>query len=71
MPEPKAFRRGCDLGEETCADDEDTVTCVDCGAVESDQRAYEGGWQFAPAVCPSCLRWEVVEGERCCFEVTS
>ena len=19
----------------------------------------------------SCLRWEVVEGERCCFEVTS
>jgi transposase-like protein len=33
------------------------VTCVDCGAREADQAAYEQGWQLVPPVCPACLRW--------------
>lgn len=66
MFEPIAFKRGCDLGEETRVDDEDTVTCVDCGAVVSDQAAYESGWQLVPAVCPNCLRWSAVE-QTCCM----
>jgi hypothetical protein len=69
MSEAIAFKRGCDLGEETRVDDEDTVTCIDCGAVESDQSAYEGGWQLVPAVCPDCLRWTSVD--ECCFEIPS
>ena len=69
MSEIMVFKRGCDLGEEPRVEDEDTVTCVDCGAVESDERAYEGGWQLAPAVCPNCLRWEAVE--PCCGESPS
>ena len=66
MPELVAFKSGRDLGEETRIADEDTVTCVDCGAVEPDQSAYENGWQFAPPVCPNCLRWTVVD-QACCF----
>ena len=61
-----AFKSGKDLGEETRIEDEDTVTCVDCGTVESDQSAYESGWQLVPPVCPDCLRWIFV-GETCCF----
>lgn len=70
MSEIVAFKRGCDLGEEPRAENDDTVTCVDCGATESDQRAYEGGWQLVPPVCPNCLRWTVVD-ETCCFEGSS
>ena len=70
MSELIAFKRGCDIGKETRVDDEDTVTCIDCGAVESDQSAYEGGWQLVPAVCPDCLRWTAVADE-CCFEIPS
>lgn len=66
MPEPLAFKSGKDLGEEARADDDDTVTCVDCGAVESDERAYDAGWQMEPAVCPNCLRWTTVGDEACC-----
>ena len=66
MPELVAFKSGRVLGEETRIADEDTVTCVDCGAVEPDQSAYENGWQFAPPVCPNCLRWTVVD-QACCF----
>jgi hypothetical protein len=66
MAEAVAFKSGKDLGEETRVEDEDTVTCVSCGAVESDQSAYEGGWQLAPAVCPDCLQWIVVADEACC-----
>jgi hypothetical protein len=40
---------------------------VDCGAVESNQSAYDNGWQLAPAVCPDCLRWVAVVDETCCF----
>lgn len=67
MPELVAFKSGKDLGEETRIDDGDSVTCVDCGAVESDQSAYDGGWQLAPPVCPDCLRWIAVSDETCCF----
>lgn len=66
MPEIVAFKSGKDIGEEPRIDDEDTVTCVDCGTVESDRSAYENGWQLAPPVCPNCLRWNVVD-EACCF----
>jgi hypothetical protein len=70
MSEIVAFKSGKDLGEETRIEDEDTVTCVDCGAVESDQSAYEGGWQLVPAVCPNCLRWAPVD-LTCCAESPS
>jgi hypothetical protein len=71
MPELIAFKSGKDLGEETRADDDDTVTCVDCGAVESDQSAYDGGWQLEPPVCPDCLRWVAVVDDTCCFAMPS
>lgn len=67
MPELVAFKSGKDLGEETRVEDEDTVTCEVCGARESDQSAYEGGWQLVPPVCPNCLRWAPVD-ETCCGE---
>lgn len=57
------FKRGADLEGETRVDDEDTVTCVDCGAREPDQTAYESGWQLVPPVCPNCLRWEALTVE--------
>ncbi len=66
MTDIAAFRSGKDVGEETCVEDDDTVTCVDCGAVASDEAAYQSGWQLVPAVCPDCLRWSVVD-ETCCF----
>ena len=66
MPELIAFKSGKDVAEETCVDDDDTVTCVDCGAVESDESAYQSGWQLTPPVCPNCLRWSAVD-ETCCF----
>lgn len=68
MPKFLAFKSGKDLGEETDGVDEDTVTCLDCGAKASDQNAFEGGWQLAPPVCPNCLRWVFVANETCCFE---
>jgi hypothetical protein len=42
------FKRGADLKGEMRTDDDDTVTCVDCGAREPDQTAYEAGWQLVP-----------------------
>lgn len=65
MPEPAAFKSGKDLAEEPSFDDE-TVTCADCGAIEPDAIAYEGGWQLDPPVCPSCLRWYAVAADTCC-----
>jgi hypothetical protein len=70
MPEVMAFKSGKDLGEPQI-DDDDTVTCVNCGAIETDRSAYEGGWQLFPAVCPNCLRWTAVATEPCCFEMPS
>jgi hypothetical protein len=66
MPEMIAFKSGNDLGEETRAAVQDTVTCVDCGAVESDESAYQNGWQLDPPVCASCLRWVAVDDAPCC-----
>lgn len=66
MAELTEFKSGKDLGEETQHDDEETVTCVDCGAVETATRAYQDGWQLEPSVCPGCLRWAYVGGETCC-----
>jgi hypothetical protein len=66
MPEVVAFKSGKDLEEESRADEAETVACVDCGAVESDEVAYQNGWQLASAVCPDCLRWAVVGEEACC-----
>ena len=67
MSEVIEFKSGKDLAQGTRVDDDDTVTCVDCGTRESDQRAYENGWQLAPVVCPECLRWTLV-ADDCCFE---
>jgi hypothetical protein len=67
MVEPFAFRRGSDLGEATSTEARDTVGCVDCGAIATDEQAFESGWQLAPPVCPACLRWTLTDaGERCC-----
>lgn len=66
MPEPAAFKSGKDLGEEPSIDDEETVTCVDCGTVVTDAHAYETGWQLDPPVCPSCLHWCAVAVDACC-----
>lgn len=65
MPEVLAFKSGKDLGEETRIEDEDTVVCVDCGAVEPDETAFQKGWQLVPPVCPDCLRWTIVDETRC------
>ena len=66
MCEPIAFKSGKDLGEESRNGTVDTVTCVECGKVESDDNAYAEGWQLDPAVCPGCLRWTLTErGEFC------
>ena len=58
MPEVLPFKRGSD---QTRTDDEDTVTCLCCGKVQSDQAAQEHTWQLVPPVCPDCLRWELVD----------
>jgi hypothetical protein len=63
MVEAVQFKRGYDLEEETRTADEDTVICVACGKVESDEAAYENHWQLAPPVCPDCLHWEAF---NCC-----
>lgn len=63
MREIVEFKSGRDL-EEEASDDDDTVTCVDCGVRESDQVAYDKRWQLVPTVCPDCLRWEVTS--ECC-----
>jgi hypothetical protein len=67
MPDIAAFRSGKDVGEETFVEDDDTVTCVDCGAVASDEVAYQSGWQLVPPVCPDCMRWVAIIDETCCF----
>jgi hypothetical protein len=66
MPETEVFKRGSDLEPAAGVEDEDTVTCVTCGATESDQCAFESGWQLVPAVCPDCQSWTVVA--ECCQE---
>jgi len=71
MSEVVAFKSGKDLGEETSIADEERVTCVDCGTSASDQSAYDGGWQFAPPVCPDCLRWIALREDACCHGSSS
>ncbi|MEA2416445.1 MAG: hypothetical protein QOI58_3102, partial [Thermoanaerobaculia bacterium] len=45
----------------------ETVTCIECAKVETDERAYEEGWQVDPVVCPDCLHWALTDaGEACC-----
>ena len=61
MCEPIAFKSGKDLGEETRSGSSDTVTCVDCEKLESEEVASADGWQFDPAVCPDCLRWTLTD----------
>ena len=58
MPDVVAFKSGKDLGERA---DEDAVSCVDCGAMESDDAAYQQWWQLVPPVCPNCLRWKLAD----------
>jgi hypothetical protein len=52
-------------GTDLATEDEDTVTCISCHAVETDGAAYEQGWQFDPPVCPDCLRWKAVDIDCC------
>jgi hypothetical protein len=66
MPEPIAFKSGRDLGEETVIGLIERVTCVACGKVETDDRAYEEGWQIDPVVCPDCLHWTLTAEGECC-----
>jgi hypothetical protein len=61
MPKAMLFKSGRDLGTETNIDEDDTVTCLGCSTVQTDQAAYEGGWQLVPPVCPDCLSWKAVE----------
>ena len=67
MCEPTAFRSGKDLGEEARTGCVDMVTCVDCGKVEAEEKAYDEGWQFNPAVCPDCLRWMLTDRGKGCI----
>lgn len=66
MPEPVPFKSGKDLADEPTIDDEERITCVDCGGTTTDAAAYDSGWQFDPPVCPSCLRWYATADETCC-----
>jgi hypothetical protein len=67
MPEPITFKSVKDLAEEAADGLVEKVTCIECGRVESDDRAYDEGWQIDPVVCPDCLRWTLTaEGECCC-----
>jgi len=66
MADINDFKSGKDVAAETDADDDDAVTCVDCGTRQSDEAAYTNGWQLAPVVCANCLRWTVTADE-CCF----
>jgi hypothetical protein len=67
MPELIAFKSGKDQGEETRIALVETVTCIECGKVETDEQAYDEGWQIDPVVCPDCLHWTLTpEGECCC-----
>jgi hypothetical protein len=67
MPDLITFKSGKDPGEETRTALVETVTCIECAKVETDERAYEEGWQIDPVVCPDCLRWTLTDaGEACC-----
>jgi hypothetical protein len=67
MHEPIAFKSGKDLAMEARVASTDTVTCVACDRVETDEQAYEERWQLDPAVCPDCLYWTLTDaGEACC-----
>jgi hypothetical protein len=66
MSEVGAFKSGKDLGEETQVEDDERVTCISCGAEESDEAAFQAGWQLVPPVCPDCQRWTIVD-QTCCF----
>jgi len=67
MSEPIAFKSGRDLAVETRVASTDTVTCVACGRLETDEQAYDDRWQLDPPVCPDCLRWTLSNaGEACC-----
>src|SRR5260221_3296759 len=56
VPDVLLFKRGSDQPQ---IDDEDTVTCLVCGTIQSDQAALEHTWQLVPPVCPDCLRWQL------------
>jgi hypothetical protein len=67
MPDLIAFKSGKDHGEETRIAFVEMVTCIECSKVETDEQAYDEGWQLDPVVCPDCLRWTLTpEGESCC-----
>jgi hypothetical protein len=67
MPDLIAFKSGKDQGEETRIALVETVTCIECGEVATDEQAYDQGWQIDPVVCPDCLHWTLTpEGESCC-----
>jgi hypothetical protein len=68
MADVVAFKSGKDLAR--AAIDDECVECEACGRNESDERAYQEGWQLVPAVCPNCLRWTAVEISSCCFGST-
>jgi hypothetical protein len=67
MPEPITFKSGKDLGEEVEDGLVETVTCIDCGKMATDERAYDEGWQIDPVVCPDCLRWTLTAEGECCL----
>jgi hypothetical protein len=71
MPEPITFKSGKDLGEEAADGLVETVTCSDCGKTETDERAYDEGWQIDPVVCPDCLRWTLTAEGECCLRGAS
>ena len=71
MVQPIAFKSGRDLGEEARVAPTDTVTCGVCGTTETDEAAYDAGWQMEPPVCSDCLRWAVTMIGECCTRVSS
>jgi hypothetical protein len=62
MPHAVLFKRGVDVSTDTRFEDDDTVTCICCGAVESDSSAHQNGWLIDEPICPDCLRWELTDG---------
>ena len=60
-----------ELDDEPIVDDDERLTCTACGAITTGQAAYDGGWQFAPPICPNCRAPTLAYADACCHGAPS